>query len=106
VANLRLKPVEAALKPPGISVQRAASPAEAARQIRAAFPRGRRLHAAAAVVGSTNDALIQSAGFAIIHVPSSALPSHYRIIHPEGAAGFTDENLARLAAAFTETAGH
>jgi hypothetical protein len=38
VENLRLKPQEAALMPPGISLLQAPSPGEAARQIQEAFP--------------------------------------------------------------------
>jgi len=38
--------------------------------------------------------------------PSQTLPNHYRITHPAGLAGFTDENLKRLANAFANTTGH
>jgi hypothetical protein len=38
--------------------------------------------------------------------PTKKLPNHYRLIHPEGVAGFHDVNLARLSAVFTETSGH
>jgi hypothetical protein len=106
VANLRLKPREATLTPPGISVLKAPSPGDAAQQMRAAFPRAQRLHEAARTVASTTEELIRSAGFDIIPAPSQALPNHYRIIHADGAAGFTDEDLARLAVVFVETTGH
>jgi hypothetical protein len=43
VENLRLKAKEAQLNPPGISVLKAASPAEAVRQIREAFPNAEEL---------------------------------------------------------------
>lgn len=105
VDNLRLKPREAALEIPGISVLRAGSPQEAARQIRAAFPKAWALHEASRVVGSTTHELIQSAGFDLIVAPSTTLPNHYRIVHPAGAAGFSDENLVRLAAVFEDTTG-
>ena len=78
----------------------------AAQQIRAAFPRARVLHETAKTVGSTTEELIRGAGFDIIHVPSNTLPNHYRIIHPEGAAGFRDENLAHLAGVFVNMTGH
>ena len=106
VANLRLKPREAALAVPGISVLRCDTPQEAADQMRAAFPHATALHVAARTVGSTSDELIRAAGFDIIHVLSGTLPNHHRIIHPDGAAGFNDVNLARLAQAFTNTTGH
>jgi hypothetical protein len=106
VENPRLKPREATLKPPGISVLKASSPQEAVQQLRAALPKAKNLHAAAKTVGSTTEDLIRSAGFDIIPVPSGTLPNHYRIIHPDGVAGFSDENLARLAAVFVNTTGH
>ena len=104
IDNLRLKPREAALNPPGISVLKTPTPGDAARQMRTAFPRARALHQAATTVGSTTEELIRGAGFDIIHVPSVTLPNHYRIIHPDGAAGFNDVNLARLAQAHGQPA--
>jgi hypothetical protein len=101
VENLRLKPTDARLNPPGISVLQAATPAEAAQQIREAFPEGTDLCRAASTVGSTNTAKIREAGFEIIPKPSRRLPNHYRIIHQDGTAGFNDENLKQLAEAFT-----
>jgi hypothetical protein len=106
VENLLLKPREATLNPPGISLWRAPSPREAARQIREAFPAADELHAAAQVIGSTTVEKIRSAGFDIIANPTKRLPNHYRLIHPDGVAGFNDENLVRLSAVFTETSGH
>jgi hypothetical protein len=106
VANLRLKPREASLNPPGISVLKAASPGEVARQVRAAFPKAKKLHEAVKTMGSTTPELIRSAGFDILATPSGGLANHYRIIHPQGATGFTDQNLARLAAVFVNTTGH
>jgi len=106
IENLRLKAQEAALDPPGISVLKARSPAEAANQMRAAYPKAKRLHEAAKVVGSSSTDLIRGAGFDVIPTPSRRLPSHHEIMHPDGAAGFADENLVRLAAAFVNTEGH
>ena len=106
VENLRLKPREAQLAIPGISVIKAPTPADAAREIRAGFPRATNLHTQAGTIGSANESGILEAGFDLIPTPSSALPNHHRIIHPEGAAGFSDENLARLSEAFTNTSGH
>lgn len=106
VANLRLKPQEATLNLPGISLLLAPSPAEAASQMQAAFPAADKLHEAAQVVGSTTVDEIRRAGFDVIPNPTKKLPNHYRLIHPEGIAGFTDVNLARLAAVFTDTSGY
>ena len=106
VENLRLKPQEAALTPPGISLLQAPSPREAARQLREAFPAADGLHEAAQVIGSTTVDNIRGAGFDVIPNPTKKLPNHYRLIHPDGVAGFNDENLARLSAVFTETSGH
>ena len=61
---------------------------------------------AAGTVGSTTEEAIRSAGFDIIANPTRKLPNHHRIIHPDAAAGFTDENLVRLAGVFTNTTGH
>jgi hypothetical protein len=103
VDNLRLKPREAALSPAGISVLGTTSPAEAARQIREAFPEARVLHETAKVVGSTTVEKIRGAGFDVIPDPTRRLPNHHRIIHPDGASGFSDENLEKLSKAFIDT---
>lgn len=57
-------------------------------------------------VGSASEESIRAAGFHAIAAPSRLLPNHYRITHPDGAAGFNDENLALLSAAFVNTTGH
>ncbi|MFO0965080.1 MAG: hypothetical protein U0793_05765 [Gemmataceae bacterium] len=106
VDNLRLKPAERTLKPPGISVLKAPTPDQAATELRAAYPNAGGLDQAAKTVGSSTIEAIRSAGFDVIPAPTRKLPSHHRIIHPDGEAGFTDENLARLAEAFTNTTGH
>jgi hypothetical protein len=106
VENLQLKPREAMLDPPGISLLQAPSPGEAARQMRKAFPAADALHEAAQVIGSTTVDNIRGAGFDVIPNPTKKFPNHYRLIHPDGVAGFNDENLARLSAGFTETSGH
>jgi hypothetical protein len=106
VENLRLKPREATLKVPGISVLKCATPEEAAQQMRTAFPTFTALVEAAKTVGSTAEELIRGVGLDIIFTPSRTLPNRYRIIHPDGVAGFSDENLARLATVFVDTTGH
>jgi hypothetical protein len=103
VENLRLKPAEEKLNPPGISILRFPTPAGAAAAIRAAFPRAPGLHALA---GTITDEAVRTAGFDVIPDPSTRLPTHHRLIHPDGVAGFTDANLARLAAASANTTGH
>jgi hypothetical protein len=94
------------LNPPGISLLQASSPEEAARQMREAFPVADGLHEAAQVIGSTTADKIRSAGFEVIPNPTRKLLNHHRLIHPDGVAGFNDENLARLSAVFTETSGY
>ncbi|MGH8066613.1 MAG: hypothetical protein ACRERE_15510 [Candidatus Entotheonellia bacterium] len=106
MANLRLKPREAALNPPGISLLRASSPGDVARQIQEAFPTADALHDAAQVIGSTTVDNIRQVGFNVLPNPTKKLPNHYRLIHPDGVAGFNDANLVRLSAVFTETSGH
>lgn len=101
--NLRLKPKEATLNPPGISVLKALSPGEAARQIREAFPNAEELHEATRIVGSTTTEKIRSAGFDVRPNPTRKLPNHHRVIHPDGADGFSDENLKKLSEVFTDT---
>ena len=103
VENLRLKPKEATLSPPGISVLKAPSPSEVARQIRKAFPEAEELHEIAKVVGSTTTEKIRSAGFDVLPNPTGRLPNHHRVIHPDGADGFSDESLKRLSEVFTDT---
>lgn len=83
----------------------ATSPGEAARQIREAFPDAEELNEVAKFVGSTTVEKIRSAGFDVIPNPTRKLPNHYRIIHPDGERGFSDENLKRLSAVFTDMLG-
>lgn len=106
IENLRLSCRDVTLDPPGISVLRAVTPGMAAADIRAAYPDATGLQLAAGIVGSTTSEAIQSAGFDVIPKPSKRLPNHHRIIHREGVAGFSDENLTRLVEAFTNSTGH
>ena len=94
------------LNPPGISLLYTPSPGEAARQMREAFPAADGLHEATQTIGSTTVDKIRSAGFDVIPNPTRKLPNHYRLIYPDGVVGFNDENLTRLSAVCTETAGH
>ncbi len=103
VGNLRLRPQEARLDPPGISVLRADSPGAVEKQMMEAFPQAARLHEATKVIGSTTAEKIESAGFRVIPNPTRKLPNHCRIVHSDGAAGFNKENLRRLAEVFTDT---
>jgi hypothetical protein len=106
IANLRLKPRETTLSPPGISVLKTASPGEAARQIRASFPKAAALHAASSTIGSSSEALIRSVGFDVVPAPTSTLPNHHGIVHPSGVIGFSDPHLALLASVIVDTSGH
>jgi hypothetical protein len=106
IENLRLKPREAKLNPPGISVIKAPIPGAAAQEMRTGLPKAKNLHEQAKTIGPASEEAIHAAGFDVIPTPSTVLPNHHRIIHPQGAAGFNDANLARLAEAFVNTTGH
>ncbi|MGP0062911.1 MAG: hypothetical protein ACLQGP_04815 [Isosphaeraceae bacterium] len=104
--NLRIKPQEARMNPPGISLLKSPTPSEAANLMRRAFPEASGLCQAAKIVGSASIEGIRSAGFQGIPNPTKKLPNHHRLIHPSGVSGFTDENLKRLSEAFTDTGGN
>jgi hypothetical protein len=106
IENLRLKPREATLELPGISVIKAPTPGAAAQEMRTGLPKARNLHRQGETIGSASEEAIRAAGFDVVPSPSAALPNHHRIIHPGGVAGFNDANLARLAEAFVNTTGH
>ena len=106
VENFRLKAKEAQLNQAGISVLKAASPAEAVRQLREAFPNAEELHEIAQIVASNSVEKIRTTAFDIIVNPTRRLPNHHRIIHPDGADGFIDENLQKLAEVFITTTGY
>jgi hypothetical protein len=101
--NLALKPAERTLTPPGISTLHGGTPAEAAEAMRQQYhrlaPRGQ------TVVGTTTAGRIREAGFDVIMDPTKRFPQHARLIHPDGANGFTQENLDRLAQAFEDHTG-
>ena len=102
LANLRLKPVEERLQPPGFSLQVGGTPCEAADRIRAVY-RTSRKWAAPMDVGTTTVGAIRAAGFDAIADPTASFPFHARLIHPLGVSGFTDADLIRLAAVFSAT---
>jgi hypothetical protein len=106
VENLRLRPREQALTPAGVSVLLGRTPAEAAEQIRQAFPDPKkftRIRGQARVVGSTTAGAIRQAGFEVLPDPSDKFPNHARLTHPDGASGFTDVNLENLTQVFQDT---
>ena len=105
IENLRLKPTELGIDPPGISVLRGDSPVEMAKAFLAALRPSKKLKQYAKVVGSTNEEKIREAGFVLFHNPTSNHANHYRIIHPDGIAGFNEANLTVLAAAFVNVEG-
>ena len=88
---------------PGFSVLQADTPEEAAIQMIDAFPGAARLLKKAEIVGSTSLELIQGAGFDLMPDPTRKFPNHHRIVHRDGLAGFTEENLSKLSAAFYNT---
>ncbi len=101
--NLALKPAETTLTPPGISTFHGGTPAKAAeamrRQYRRIAPRDQ------TVVSTATAGRIREAGFDVIMDPTKRFPQHARLIHPDGADGFTQENLERLAQAFEDHTG-
>ncbi len=105
VANLRLKPAERGLNPPGFSITIGGTAEEAAAEIRALFPTSRKWASTSGTVASATAGVIRAAGFDVVRTPSVAQPDHGRIIHPAGVAGFTDASLTRLAAALIVTTG-
>ena len=68
-----------------------------------AFPKATRLHEDAETVGSATVKSIPAAGFDVISDPTKKFPNLARVIHPEGADGFTAENLDALEKCFTNT---
>jgi hypothetical protein len=105
VANLRLSPLDRKLTPPGISVLLRGTPQEAATQMRQAFPNSRKWRETARTVSTTSAAAVRQAGFELVPDPTTRFPNHARLIHPSGAEGFTDANLAKLAQTFQNTEG-
>ena len=104
--NLVLRPHEALLDPPGISILIGGTPAETAAAFRRVFGPKSNLGKTASTVGTAEIKHIQAVGFDVIPVPTSNFPNHGRIIHPaEGAAGFTAANLQKLSQGFTNTTG-
>jgi hypothetical protein len=89
------------LNPPGISVLKGGTPADAAKQMRSAFPNARKLHELTRIVGSAAEQAIRAAGFDVMPDPTRRFPNHHRVIHYDGVVGFIDDNLARLSVTFT-----
>jgi hypothetical protein len=104
-ANLRLSPIDQQQSPPGISVLLGGATQEAATAMRQPFPMSRKWQTGAQSVGSPTAVAVRQAGFDIVPDAASRFANHARLIHPNGVAGFTDENLAILSQAFSDTAG-
>ena len=104
-SNLTLKPAEERLEPPGFSVLMGGTPEQAAADFRRVFGAGSTLGRLARVVGTAEIRAIQAIGFDVIAVPTNNFPNHGRVIHPGGVAGFTPENLQKLATVFVNKGG-
>lgn len=102
IENLRLKPMERDLVPPGVSVLLGGSPEAAARALRGAFPHATQLREASNIVGASTVELVRQAGFDVIPDPTKKLPNHGRLIHQRGIAGFVDANLQKLSRVFQD----
>ena len=104
-SNLALKPYEAKLNPPGISVLIGGTPQEAAATWRAAFPKPGP-SAKAATVGTADLEAVRQLGFDVVPMPTPNFLNHGRLVNAaHGAAGFTPDNLDQLAKVFTDTTG-
>ena len=101
--NLALKPREMVDNPPGFSVLEGGTPQAARKQMIEAFPKATNLHKAAETVGTATVQDVRKAGFDVIHDPTKNFPNHASVIHPEGLAGFTPENLEKLSKVFRNT---
>jgi RHS repeat-associated protein len=99
IENLRLKPGEKNLNPPGISVLHSCCPCTASTQMRDAFPRATGLQQAAGTIASGTSDQIRNSGFDVIADPTGKFSNHARIVHPHGTEGFNDENLRSLSSA-------
>ncbi|GEM_PF-1140977 len=105
-SNLKLRPAEEQLKPPGISVLIGGTAEQAAGDFRRVFGAHSSLGKKARVVGTADLDKIRETGFDVLDDPTSNFPNHGRLIHPaQGAAGFNEENLKRLARVFTNKTG-
>jgi hypothetical protein len=105
-ANPALRPAEAALDPPGISVLMGGTPAEAAADMRRVFGPISSLGKKARVVGTAELEQVREMGFDVIPDSTTNFPDHGRLIHPtQGAAGFTRENLDNRSRIFADTTG-
>jgi hypothetical protein len=104
--NLGLKPQEANLDPPGISVLIGGTPADTAAAFRRVFGPKSALREAARTVGTAEVDKIRASGFDVVPVPTNNFPNHGRIVHPtDGAAGFTPDNVKKLSQVFADTTG-
>ena len=88
VKNLRLKPTETKLGPPGISVLKGSSPADAAEPDENGVPER---HETARVGENSGigelKTCIRGAGFDVMANPTTKFPNHHRIILPERRRG-------------------
>jgi hypothetical protein len=104
-SNLTLKPAEEKLDPPGISVLLGGTPEQAAADMRRVFGPRSTLGRLARVVGTAEIKAIREMGFDVIAAKTDNFPNHGRLIHLCGIAGFTPENLAKLATVFANKGG-
>jgi hypothetical protein len=104
VLMLRLSAADLTAVPPGLSVLLGGTPQEAADTMRIAI-NTRKWQRLASQVGTATVASVRAAGFDVIFAPTGKLPTHGRIVHVNGPAGFTDANLAVLAGVFSLTTG-
>ena len=102
VDNLRLKPKEWTLKPPGISVFIHVSALAVVEQLEQAFPNATRLLADAIVVGTALVSDIRSVGFDVLYDPTKRFPNHARLIRADHGTAREEWELAALSQVFTD----
>jgi len=105
--NLLPKPRELRLAPAGISVLQGPTARSAADLVAHRAPaHWTGLHEASDTMGTATAAQIREAGFDVVQDTTELWgTAHARLIHPDGANGWTADNIARLSSAFSDTSG-
>ncbi len=103
VKALTLSARDCSADPPGLSVLLYESALDASRRMLREFGELKKWRRFGRIVCTTTAAEIYASGYGVIEFPTHSLPNHGRIIHGDGIAGFTEENLRRLSALFTTT---
>ena len=98
--RLRPNAIDRLAIPPGISVLLYEPAEEASQRMKLEYGDSKKWKKLAGIVATSTAARIAATGFSVIEAPTHTFPNHGRIIHPEGIAAFTGDNLERLSEAF------